>query len=511
MKTWLPALVRTLVSISILAAGVGGFFWMGTPEVPTEVPRPEPPPLVETQPAAIHQGGITFDVDGVVVPYREIEIAAQVSGKVQYKSDTCRSGRTVKKGEVLLRIEPDDYLLEIRRLKEELAQAQAMIAELDAEILSSDNQITSSRQQLAIDTRQLKRSRDLMSRSAASDTEVDNARKAEIVTQNTLQSLIDQKNLFTQRRIRMESASALVQANLEKAQLDLKRTEIISPIDGVVVSEGVEQDGYVQAGGPMILLQDTSQLDVSCKLYMRQMHWLWQSESSEKTAGGFSGGYDFPETPATVVYSLGDEQYAWTGVVDRYDGAGLDNQTRMVPCRVNVADPTEVLTLAEMEASRPSGQLVTVQTTESDSGGASQRTDQVSQDETPSRGAEIVGGNDNRPSRNLSPPTLMTGMFVKVRIHATPPIPLVRLPQQAIQPGNTVWTVQDGKLSKKTVSIATSTSDDVVAYQISGGLQAGDLVVTSPLATPVEGMPVRTNADADTDTDAAAKRGGKGQ
>ncbi|WP_182864866.1 efflux RND transporter periplasmic adaptor subunit [Stieleria mannarensis] len=480
MKNWIPALGRTFVSIGILAAGVGGFFLMGTPEVPVQPPRPAPPPLVVAKPALAHTDGIAFDVDGVVVPYREIDLTAQISGKVQYKSDACRSGRTVKKGDLLLRIEPDDYQLEVRRLAEELAQAEAMIRELDAEIIASDNQIESSRQQLAIDVRQLKRNEDLMLRSAASDSEVDSARKAELTTRNTLQSQIDQRNLLTQRRLRMESAKALVQANLDKAELNLARTEIKSPIDGVVVSESVEQDGYVQAGGSIVVLQDTSRLDVSCKLYMQQMHWLWQSGSPAGSDDDYQRGYDFPETPATVIYSLGDEQFAWRAVADRYDGAGVDAQTRMVPCRVHVDDPTAVMKLAELESVGRGDALVAAQENSGSGSGEQQA----------SLGEEIIGRGATQ-----QPPTLMTGMFVKVRIHATPPIPLVRLPHEAIQPGNTVWTVQSGKLHKKSIAVANSTADYVVAYQRSGGLRAGDLIVTSPLATPVEGMAVSTSAD----------------
>lgn len=487
MNEWFPVLGRTFLSLAILGFGIGGFFLMGTPEVPTQEPVPDPIPLVATAPAVEHTDGIDFEVDGVVVPYREINIAAQVAGRVEFKSDDCRSGKTVHKGELLLRIEPDDYELEVRRLSEELAQAGAMILELDAELQSAVNQIVSSRKQLEIDARQLKRQQDLMRRKAASDSEVDSARSSEIATQNILQSLLDQENLLTQRQIRMKSAKALVQANLEKAELNLKRTEIRSPIDGVIVSESVEQDGYVLPGGTMMVLQDTSQLDVSCKLYMKQMHWLWQSDLSNVPGSGFTGGYDFPKTPATVIYQLGGENYAWKAVADRYDGAGLDSRTRMIPCRIHVSDPTSVMKLADMVDSH---------------------SEQISVTKTPnSLDAQIAS-----TRTHLHPPTLMTGMFVKVRVHADPPIPLVRLPQAAIQPGNTVWIVQDGKLHQKSISIANSNAEYVVAYQMSGGLQAGDLVVTSPLATPFDGMQVTTAGEAwqNQGNPDRGKRGGTG-
>lgn len=156
--------------------------------------------------------------------------------------------------------------------------------------------------------------------------------------------------------------------------------------------------------------------------------------------------FDFPATPATVIYRLGSTDFQWDGMLDRFDGAGIDNQTRMIPCRVHVDRPADVT---------------------------------------------VVMGEDDVANLGAKPPTLMTGMFVKVRITARPPIPLIRIPQQAIQPGNVVWAVVDGKLQRHDARVATSARDYVVAYQQAGGLQAGKSIVISPLATAAEGMSVR--------------------
>lgn len=445
--------LRTLLSLAIVGGGIGGFFWMGTNQVPPQVPADVEPELVTTAVAIEHLDGIQFEVDGVVVPFRQLQIAAQVGGRVEYKSEKCRIGRAVNKGDLLLRIEQQDYDIEVKRLSEELEQDDAMLQELAAEINSANNQIKTAEEQLRIETRQLERSNDLVARRVTSDAEVEDARRMELSSRNALQTLIDQKNLLETRRIRLESAKALGQADLEKANLALARTEIRSPIDGIVFLDNVEQDGYVQPGTTVVSLQDTSQLDVTCKLYMRQMNWLWQSKpaKSSSDARGMVGSgdsvraYDFPETPAKVIYSMGDAAYQWEGVVNRFDGAGIDSQTRMVPCLVNVSNPLEVSTLAQGEQAYDAA----------------------------------------------VPPTLMTGMFVKVRIDARPPIPLVRLPASAIQPGNRVWTVLDGKLRSKPVAIANSDTDTIIAYQQVDGLQAGDTLVVSPLATPMENAPVR--------------------
>ena len=117
----------------------------------------------------------------------------------------------------------------------------------------------------------------------------------------------------------------------------------------------------------------------------------------------------FPETPATVTYQLGGIQYAWQGVIDRYDGSGIDAQTRMVPCRIHVEHPESVTVMSAADDKRPTGPM----------------------------------------QRVSQPPSLMTGMFVNVIVNAKPPIPLVRIPGQAVGPGGIIWTVKDGKLNRK--------------------------------------------------------------
>ncbi|MDA8746512.1 hypothetical protein N9N28_17955, partial [Rubripirellula amarantea] len=262
----------------------------------------------------------------------------------------------------------------------------------------------------------------------------------------------------------------------------------------IVVSDLVEENGYVQAGMTMLTLQDTSSLDVTCKLHDHEMNWLWQSEptisetsmslasnengsdavdpssliSTETHAPGLESDdeYSFPRTPATVIYEVGGTSFQWSGMLERYDGAGFDEQTRMVPCRVNIDDPDSATIYASDTSFQRPGQT------------------------TPN-------------SVPFYSPDLMTGMFVKVLIRTSPPSPLVRLPQQSIQPGSVIWTVKDGKLKRQEISIATSNENFVIAYQQEGGLSAGDKVVISPIATPVEGTPVNEAGENMTDGDGA--------
>lgn len=465
MPRWTESLGRIVLSLAILLGGVGVFLLMKPPEMKPRREAAGKPVQVEIEPAIRHTQGISIDVDGVVVPFRQIELAAEVSGKVEFQSDSCQVGRTVKEGELLLRIEPDDYELEVRRLNEELSQADAMTKELEAEIQSSVNQIGNAEQQLQIEKRQLARNSDLLLRGAASASEVDSARRSELATRTSLQSLVDEKNVLTQRRIRMEAAKSLVQANLEKAELSLQRTIIKAPFDGVVVEHNVEKDSYVQPGNSICLLQETTSLDVSCKLQMEEMNWLWQG--GDRTVD--RQAHDFPKTPATVIFELAGNQFIWDAIVDRYDGAGVDSQTRMISCRVHVPDPTKVR-MVSIDEPIPSFREASA------SEGVSAKID--SSDKAATTGA------------GLGIPTLMTGMFVKVHIHTKPQIELLRIPQEAVQPEEKVWVVDDNVLMQKPVTVAYSTDEYSVVLEESGGVKVGDSIIVSPLAQPAVGMRV---------------------
>ena len=134
----------------------------------------------------------------------------------------------------------------------------------------------------------------------------------------------------------------------------------------------------------------------------------------------------------------------WEGNLKTLDGGMINPMTRMVPCRVRV--------------------------------------------ENPQAGKRLRGNSLGTDA----PPTLFAGMFVTVIIHSTPDIPLLRIPERALLPGNRIWTVNDGKLRQHSIRIATTTAEGVLFYADSDLIQPFDLVVVSPLASPTEGSSVQT-------------------
>ena len=102
--------------------------------------------------------------------------------------------------------------------------------------------------------------------------------------------------------------------------------------------------------------------------------------------------------------------------------------------------------------------------------------------------------------------TLIFGAYVRVEIDGRELPGVIRIARTSLHDGRNVWVMSpDGKLDIRKVTIAWSGRDDVY---VADGLRAGDLLVTSDLGAPVQGMALRTAADGAGKPSAAA--GGAG-
>lgn len=98
--------------------------------------------------------------------------------------------------------------------------------------------------------------------------------------------------------------------------------------------------------------------------------------------------------------------------------------------------------------------------------------------------------------------SLLFESFVNLLIEGPDVEGLVELPRAWLHNDDTVYVFADGRLQIRQVEVAWRQPDSVL---IAAGLEAGDRVVNSPLATPVEGMKLRlqrNDATASTGTEA---------
>ncbi|MCA9228621.1 MAG: HlyD family efflux transporter periplasmic adaptor subunit, partial [Planctomycetales bacterium] len=252
----------------------------------------------------------------------------------------------------------------------------------------------------------------------------------------------------------------LAESQLEKARLDVERTTIAAPVDGVIVQESVEAGSFVQRGAQLVTIEDTSRVEVRCSLEMEDLYWIWDQPGAVRPRDSLpsASGYQLPPTPVSIEYRLSgndDIVYRWNGTLNRFDGIGLDEQTRTVPVRVVVDDP---------------------------------------------RAVSAINSHTGETLPNATgPQALVLGMFVNVVVHTQPSARIVRIPDSALRPGEQVVRVRNNQLTflDKLRVIRRQAADQdspLDAYWLVEAsdeqLRDGDQVVVGPLAGMQDGMTV---------------------
>lgn len=467
MKTWLLEGLRVVAPILVLGAGVVGFRFIGTP--PETKPREaegEFATAVETIRPNMAEDGLKLKFDGLVVPYREVVLGADVAGRVTTKYPTWRAGSFVDATTKLLEIDTDVY-----KTAERVAEAEYKSAKLsyeDAQKTELDNLDAleaDAMRRVSLAEGEHQRTQQLYREGIATKASLDSVEQSLVQARSELTNINNQRRLREKKVERLELAMEVAKARWANAARDLRRSTVKAPCCGVVVEEHVEQDGYVQRGEKLLVIEDTSRVEIHCDLTLSEVAWLWRDRRAgtvpaespvapeatgspsdpatqptgfEPTPSPFetdefessdespevepekhpldefdpgdepfvdtdptdNAAYLLPPVPVTVSFDVAGRTYQWKGVFDRYDGLGIDEKTRTVPCRITVPSPRDYLV-------------------------------------------------DGEPGGSSGPRALVRGMYVRVEAAVEPDTALLEIPERAVQPGGEVWVV-DQRLDSET-------------------------------------------------------------
>ena len=223
---------------------------------------------------------------------------------------------------------------------------------------------------------------------------------------------------------------ASAEATLAAAEYDLERTVIRAPYDGRVRSERVDVGQFVQRGNSVATLYAVDAAEVRLPIPDSELAFV-------DLPLAYRDGEMAGSRPQVILRSgFAGKSYEWTGWIDRTEGE-IDPRTRMVHAVARVEDPY-------------------------------------------ARGAD--------PDR----PPLAVGMFVEAEILGRRSGPVADLPRSVLRGADRVLIVDNkDELAFRDVEVFRLERDRVL---LSGGIEAGDRIVVSPLENAVEGMKVRVQA-----------------
>ena len=235
-----------LICLAILVVGTGvtAFIFLTEPDAERSGAVKQTAMLVEVTQAERGAFRPTIRAMGTVEPAQDVVLSSRVSGEVVARSPSFTPGGYVRRGEVLLRLDPSDYRNVLRQRRSALRQAQS---ELDLEM---------GRQDVA------RLDYELLADSVA----------------NADESLVLRQPQLDAARARVESAEAAV----EQAELDLQRTTVRAPFDAHVLSRDVELGSQVDAGDVLGQLVGVETYWVSATVPLSQLRWLPDGEARDE-------------------------------------------------------------------------------------------------------------------------------------------------------------------------------------------------------------------------------------
>jgi len=427
---WAGRILRALLVLVMLGAagGVSAYWLMNRPQAKRRPAKPQAI-LVEVQQVQPQEEQVVIRAMGAVVPVRSIELGSRVRGEIVQVSPNFIPGGRFNAGELLVKVDPNDFELAVRLHQAQVKKAAADVEQAASAIKQQQANLTKAESALAIE----------MGRQS---TALGEYKLLGETVKPEDEALVLREPQLKEARANCDSAKAATQAGkalrdaaraseaatrvaLEQAQLDLKRTEIRAPFNVMVRTRNVNLGTQVAVGASLASLVGTDEYWVEVSIPVDELKRIRIPEFNSTTGA------------PVRIYHAG----AWgpdthrKGTVTRLMSE-IEPQGRMARLLVTVEDPLEL----------------------------------------------------KAPPQNRR--QLILSSYVRVELVGQKLTNIVRVNRTAMRDGNHVWIMgADDKLEIRQVKIAWSGNDHVC---VSEGLAAGDRLIVSDLGGAVQGMPLRT-------------------
>ncbi|MCP5015972.1 MAG: efflux RND transporter periplasmic adaptor subunit [Ketobacter sp.] len=273
------------IAAIVVGLAVSVLLFVSRPEVEHK-PLNIKAPLVTITEVQPQSKSIPVFTRGTVTPGTEIQLMSEVSGQVLELSPNFANGGFFRKGEVLIRIDPIEYEVNIKRA--EASKAQAYQAKLQAEA----------------------------------------EKKARSRVKNTSSSRLANYDIqYRQAEAQYEAAVA----ELEAVKLQRDRTTVRAPFDGRVRLAALNVGQYVRPGLQMGAIYAVDVAEIRLPLSDRQLGLV-------DVPSRFQDSLNQTLPEVTLTEKFAGRTYTWKGKVVRAEG-GVDERNRLLYVVAQVRDP----------------------------------------------------------------------------------------------------------------------------------------------------------------------------
>jgi multidrug resistance efflux pump len=184
---------------------------------------------------------------GVIDTLQEVKLRAQVSGKI-VKCAFTDDGKIVKKGQLILQIEKNDYEISKEKAEAELEILQANYKRKQETVKNVTKMLKLIKEDYDLEQARYERAKKLYASKVYSKNDLDSAQQ--IIARKD-RTLVEMSNTLSQEKFSLESIRAQIKkakALLMQAKLNLERTTVIAPISGRIKDCDINTGDFVKVG-----------------------------------------------------------------------------------------------------------------------------------------------------------------------------------------------------------------------------------------------------------------------
>jgi len=225
--------LRNLLGWAAVAAAVaGGGWWWTQQQAASERPQ--------FRTAVLERGDLTAAVtaSGTLAATVQVQVSSQVSGQIREVLADFNS--EVRKGEVIARLDPETFEYRVRQAEADVEASRAQVAVQQATVAARRSDLVRAQINLDEARRDLDRKADLVARNFISGAERDRAAALVRTVEQEVLSAEAQVRLAEAQERNARSVVRQREAQLASSRVDLGRTVIRAPVDGIVIKRSIE-------------------------------------------------------------------------------------------------------------------------------------------------------------------------------------------------------------------------------------------------------------------------------
>lgn len=254
----------------VLVLAIAGWFFFGRGEPAAEL-------VIETETASTADIRRSVSATGTVRALVQVQVGSQLSGQIAELMVDFNS--PVEEGQVIARIDPQSFETRVREAEASLSNARAQLQLQQATLQRVDANLRVAQQEYD-------RIEQLHERGIASDQALQTA-------QAQLESSQSERAVALAQIANARSTVEQREATLEGARIDVERTVIRSPINGVVVDRQVDVGQTVAASmsAPtlFVIARDLSQIQIDAQVDESDIGQIMTGQAVSFTVDAFPG------------------------------------------------------------------------------------------------------------------------------------------------------------------------------------------------------------------------------